>query len=132
MNLYEIMMEHYAPKDSQMGIYTYLVAKSDEAVYEWLKQEKQLKDERIIYNIYKDCEADGDTFDLYDDNYEVVGTETFKERTIRLKGNLYDEEESFDDLYYGKTLLGWKTVKEGTTEEEIDVLQRTGISIEVA
>ncbi|MGG0667824.1 hypothetical protein ABE073_04760 [Lederbergia citrisecunda] len=132
MNLYEIMMEHYAPKDSQKGIYTYLVAECDEAVYEWLKQEKQLKDERVIYNSYKYSEEDDDIFELYDDNYEVVGTETFKERMIRLKGNLYDEEESFDDLYYGKTLLGWKTVKEEITEEEIDVMQRTGISIEVA
>lgn len=43
------MMEHYAPRDSEKGIYTYLVADSDEDVYEWLKEENELKDGRRIY-----------------------------------------------------------------------------------
>ena len=132
MNLYEVMMAHYAPKGSEQGVHTYLVADSDEAVYEWIKKEKELSDGRVIYNNWEYCETDGKVYDVYDDNYEVIGQETFKERKIRLKGELYDDENSYGDLYYGLTLLGWKVVKENIKDSEIKVLQDTGICIEIA
>ena len=124
------MLEHYSPKDSEKGILTYLAAQSDEEVYEWLKSDPTLKDERSIYTSYKDYEKDREVFEIYDDNYKVVGEETFKERMIRLKGDLYDEEADFSDLYYGKTLIGWKLVKEDVTEQEIKAIQDVGISLE--
>lgn len=130
MNLYEIMMKHYAPKDSQMGIYTYLVANSDEEVYEWLKSEQELKDGRIIFNSYQDSEKDKETFEIYDNDYKVIGTETFKERMIRLKGDLNDEDVELSDLFYGKTLLGWKVIKKSVTIEDIQTLKDLGICLQ--
>ncbi|WP_405101595.1 hypothetical protein [Oceanobacillus sp. FSL H7-0719] len=131
MNLYEIVMKHYAPKDSQEGIHTYLATKSDEDVYEWIKKEKELKDGRVIFVSYRDEEDEGETFDLYDDDYNVVGTETFKERIVRLKGDLNDEDKELYDLYYGATLLGWKKVVDNVNNSEVKLLQELGICIEV-
>jgi hypothetical protein len=128
MNLYEIMMEHYAPKDSEKGIHTYLAANSDEEVYEWLKSESKLKDGRRIFLPWD--YSGSETFEIYDDNYEVIGAETFKEKMIRLKGDMNDEDVDFSDLYYGKTLIGWSLIKENITDEEIKVLKSVGICLE--
>lgn len=130
MNLYQIMLEHYAPKDSEQGIYTYLAANSDEDVYEWLKSEPKLKDGRQIFLVWGMNEEDDETFEIYDKNYDVIGTETFKEKIIRLKGDLNDEDADFSDLFYGKTLLGWSTVKYNITDLEILTLNSLGIAIE--
>lgn len=132
MNLYEIMLEHYAPKDSEQGIYTYLIAESDETVFDWVAAEHTLKDGRVLYNCYRGTEEDGESYELYDSNYDVIGEETFKEKMVRLKGDMNDDDVELTDLYYGKTLIGWKRIKEGITKDEIYTLQQTGISIEVA
>lgn len=129
MNLYEIMMEHFAPKDSEKGIYTYLVANSDEEVYEWLKLEKELKDGRQIFLSWSYKENE-ETFDIYDEDYNVIGNESFKEKMIRIKGDINDEDVELTDLYYGRTLVGWDLVKENITGEEIGILASAGISLE--
>jgi hypothetical protein len=129
MNLYQIMLEHYAPKDSEKGIFTYLVANSDEEVYEWIASEKELSDGRQVFNSWK-YKDEEDTFENYDDDYNVIGEETFKERIIRLKGDMNDEDAELDDLYYGRTLLGWEIVKFSITDIEIAVLKGLGISVE--
>jgi hypothetical protein len=131
MNLYEIMLEHYAPKDSEKGIFTYLVAQSDEEVYEWLKASPKLKDGRWLLTTFEDYERDEKTYEIYDDDYEVIGEESFKEKMIRLKGTINDEDQSFDDLYYGLTLYGWELIKKDITEEQLKVLEETNISLEV-
>lgn len=132
MNLYEIRMEHFAPKDSQQGIYTYLVANSDEEVYEWLKLEKELKDGRKIYVSYDLYEEDEEEKrEIYDENYNVIGEESFKERMIRLKGNLNDEDVDMSDSYYGITLMGWSIIKEDVLDNDIEVLLRAGVAIEL-
>lgn len=41
---------------------------------------------------------------------------------IRLRGEMYDEEVELDDLYYGKTLIGWELIKENMLEEDISIL----------
>ncbi|WPQ60026.1 hypothetical protein [Paenibacillus polymyxa] len=88
IHLYEIRFEHFAPKDSKVGILSYLGAESDE---------------------------DG---------------ESFKDRMIRLQGNINDDEAELSDLYYGATLHGWKLKKENITSKEIDTLRSLGIQVE--
>lgn len=130
MNLYEIILEHYAPKDSERGIFTYLLTNSDEEVYEWLKTNSNLSDGRSIYTPYEDNEEDDTLFEIYNDDFEVVGYEKYKDRMIRLKGELNDENAELSDLYYGKTLVGWRTVNEGIRKDQCDILKNSGISIE--
>lgn len=130
MNLYKIILEHYAPKDKEVGIFTYLTANSDEDIYEWLKNEPTLQDGRWITVswVYKDEEC----FTIYNDDCDPVGEETFKERMIRLKGDINDDEADLDDLYYGRTLFGWELIKESVNEQDVNVLKKLGISIETA
>ena len=56
MNLYEIRFRFYAPKDSKEGILTYLLAESSEDVYEWIRSEPKLQNDKHIFVswMYKD------------------------------------------------------------------------------
>lgn len=130
MNLYKINFTHYAPKDSKEGIITYLVAIDNEQVYEYIKSEPRINDNGL-YNSWKDCEDDNKVYDIYDNNYNVIGTESFKERMIRLGGEMYDEDADVSDSYYGVTHLGWELVKEDISIEEMGIIKNAGINIEV-
>ena len=101
MNLYEIIFRHHSQKDSETGTKCLLFAKDDNAVYEWLAKEKTNWSYR---------ETDG--------NYTFDG-EPYKDRIIRLKGDMDDEYEEYDDLYYGKTVYGWKLLREDILGDDI-------------
>lgn len=132
MNLYEINFKHFAPKDSEQGIFTYLYAKTDSDVYEWLKTDPKLSNGRSIYTDYKDNEEEGKTFEIYDNSFNIIGLETYKERIIRLKGVINDESVELNDLFYGQTLIGWKKVGSNISLEQIEAAKDLGINIESA
>lgn len=117
--LYKILFSHTAPKDTEDGIKTYITAKDDDQVYSFV-------DEKHNCGCWKDQEEDGEQLDIYDDDYNVVGTESFKEKIIRTKGQMNDEDYDCSDAYYGITLYGWELVKE-ITDEELSVLTSLGI-----
>jgi|LakMenEpi03Aug12_release.lakeMendotaPanAssembly.Ray.scaffolds.fasta_scaffold171238_6 hypothetical protein len=112
MNLYVLKFRHYSPKDNIEGIITYLVAESSEQVYEWLKSEPEVG-EKTIYNSYQDNEDDGKEYDIYDNNYNCIASENFKNHMIRLCGEMFDEDTDVSDAYYGVTHYGWELVAEG-------------------
>lgn len=124
------MFEHFSPKDSQQGLITYLVANSSEDVYEWFKKEPQLPDGNRLFNSYKYSEEDNKVFELYDDKYNIIGEENFKEKMIRLGGEMFDEDRELNDLYYGLTLYGWELVKEGVKPDALQMIKDYGIQIE--
>ncbi|MCY7911130.1 hypothetical protein MOB65_19950 [Bacillus inaquosorum] len=128
MNLYEIVLEHYSPKDSEQGILTYLLANSDEEVYEWLKTSPRLSNGRKIHTPYKYNEDR--TYEIYNDDFKVIGCEKYKDRMIRLNGELNENDIELEDLHYGKTLIGWNMVNSDISTEQIEVLKSSGISIE--
>ncbi len=122
MNLYKINFTHYAPKDSKEGIITYLVASDDEQVYEYIKSEPSIN-ESGLYNSWKhDEEECVEGFDIYDEKFNWIGHESFKEKMIRLGGEMYDEYADVSDAYYGVTHYGWELVKESVLEEDISIL----------
>jgi len=112
MNLYKILFSHTAPKDTMLGIETYLLAESEEKVYDYI-------DKKYNYNHWRDENEDEDTepFALYDDDYNVIGTETFREKIMRIHGEIWDEDYDYADAYYGITLYGWELVKEDITDD---------------
>ncbi|MET3209658.1 UNVERIFIED_CONTAM: hypothetical protein ABIC26_002605 [Paenibacillus sp. PvR008] len=130
MNLYKIMFEHFSQKDSQKGILTYLVANSDSEVYEWLKSEPSSEDWGSIYNNYEYKEKDNEVFDVYDNDFSIVDQESFRDRMIRLNGDMYDEEVELSDLYYGATLYGWILVKENIGSDDIKIMRELGVNVE--
>lgn len=112
MKLYEIRFRFYAPKDSKEGILTYLLAESDEKVYEWIRSEPN---GIYVSWMYKD--------NVEEDEFE----EGFKERIIECCGDMYDDDSEVSDLYYGATQYGWKEVNSNITYEEFKELGRLGI-----
>ena len=55
--------------------------------------------------------------------YEIVGKETFKEKMIRLSGEINDEDYDFSDAYYGITLFGWSLLKENVTTNYAELIE---------
>ena len=131
MNLYAITFVHYAQRGSQEGIYTYLVAKDSEDVYDWFNLERPTSGGYLIYSHHKDYENDGKTYSLYDSNYNIIGEESHRDKMIRLQGELYDEDLELSDLYYGKTVLGWHIISAGISKEDVIAARRIGVSIDV-
>lgn len=116
MNLYKIIIAHYAPKDCKVSIADYLLAEDDKQVYLYI-------DDNFNYNKWTermespDDDGQDNVFDIYDGDYNVIGTETYEEKIIRLQGDIDDDEEDFSDAYYGKTLYGWELIKEDVQED---------------
>ena len=121
MKLYKINIQHCSQKDSHDSIETFVSAENDEAVYEWL-----VKD---LCECRTDRDEEDGMIDIQDDEYEVIGQETYKEKMIRLHGELYDEGRSFGDAYYGLTFYGWEEIEgdEKETADRIKVLNDIGL-----
>ncbi|MGV6935853.1 hypothetical protein ACWA2B_10100 [Paenibacillus sp. CMM36] len=125
------MFEHFSQKDSQKGILTYLTANSDSEVYEWIKSEPSSEVWGSIFNSYKYKEKDNEVFNIYDNDFSIVTQESFRDRMIRLHGDMFDEDAELSDLYYGATVYGWEVVKENVGYEVLQTAKETGINIEV-
>ena len=131
MNLYRFMFDHYSPKDSQRGIVTYILADTDEEVYEWFKSEPTIKlTSDMLFNSWKYYEEERE-YDVWDDKFNIIGTETFKERMLRLGGEMFDDEAEVSDAYYGVTHYGWELHKENIDNLSADVLVELGIAIKI-
>lgn len=109
-NLYRVIIGHYSQKDSQAGIYTYLVAENDEDVYNQL-------DEEFDYSWY-DCDDEEDC------QTDCDGDDMNKKNILENKG---DWNKEVSDLYYGASVSKWELVKKNITEEEIATLKSIGI-----
>lgn len=118
MNIYKILVKHFAQKGSHESIECLLLASSDEEVYKWLNVK--------LYGYFSDREQDSE-FDIYDENYNVIGKENYKDRMLRIKGELFDEEIALDDLYYGKSLYGWELLKTTDIKKTITCLDELGV-----
>lgn len=123
MKLYELLFRHYSQKDSEEGIICYLVANSDEEIYEFIKSEPEIPDGtkwgRGIFNSWKYKD------DKEDSSYE----EEHKTRLIECCGEMFDDCADISDLYYGLTHYGWRCVCEDISEEQIKILQDVGIIV---
>ena len=108
MNLYRITFSHSAPKGTETGMKTYLLAENEEEVYDYI-------DSTFNFESWKDNEEEGENFELFNEKWEVIGMQTFREKILSLKGEINDEDYDFSDAYYGVTLYGWELVEENTT-----------------
>ncbi len=124
MNLYRIKLKHYSQKDSCEATACLLLAKNDEDVYEWIKTEPECA--CYAGGSWSDEEDDNKEYDIYDDDYNVIGKRTFKEKIIDLKGDIDDEDVNYDDLYYGLTLIGWELIQKDTDFDSL-LLKASGL-----
>lgn len=124
MSIYKIIVQHFSQKDSHTAIETFVLASSDEAVYQWIDKEKQ-------YGAYTDRNDEGGLIDIYDSEYNVIGQETFKEKMIRIGGEYFDEDYEPQDLYYGATIYGWEKVEVHMESTHVASLKGLGVLVEL-
>ena len=107
-NIYKIRFSHTAPKDTETGIKCFLMAHTDEEVFEYLKYH--------FNTCWSDDEKD------YPAEYDSI-----RKKIIRLKGEMYDKDYDFSDAYYGITLFGWELIAEGIHQEDFSKSIELGI-----
>jgi len=134
MNLYKVTFSHHSPKDSEQGIKALILAENDEQVYNWITSEPKTK-EGSLFNSWKDREEyswdkEKETFvdkdgDEVDEGWwnEEGEPENFKERMLRLKGEIEDDSVDFSDSYYGITLFGWELLKENVATDYLELIE---------
>lgn len=120
MKLFKIHVEHFSQKDSHESVETFLLAHDDEAVYYWIDKEKE-------FGCWSDRNHEDGKTDIYNDDCEVIGQETYKQKMIRICGEFYDEDLELDDLYYGKTIYGWELMPQENIGERASILKALGM-----
>jgi hypothetical protein len=120
--MYKILLRHCAPKDCVEVVKQYVVADSELQVLNNINSEYQ-------YGAWSDRNEEAEEFEIYDEDYNVIGTETYLERMLRLRGEFNDENASYEDAYYGVTHYGWDEGVE-ISESDISVLLRLGIAVD--
>ena len=121
MNIYKIHVQHFSQKDSHSSTEAFLLADSVEDVYKWV-DEKQ-------YGTYTDKNNEDGMHDIYDENYNVIGQETFKDKMIRVGGEFFDEDYQPQELYYGCTVYGWEKLKIEVLGVDVAALEKLDILI---
>lgn len=122
MNLYKHTFEHYSQKDSESGIKKYFVAKNAEEAYEIVYGQWGSKYENSVIE-------DMDPDDVDEEWY--VTEEQAKAKVLEVGGDLNlkdgEQENWFQDLYYGLIIEGWELVKEDLSENDFISLRRLKI-----
>lgn len=118
-HLYRIKFDHVAPKDHKEGTETFALADDEATIFERVDKE---------YN-YDSWSEDDDEHVIYDDDYQEIGTETRRERVMRLRGQIGDEDNDYSDAYYGITDWGWDEGVE-ISDEDAATLLRLGLAMD--
>lgn len=119
MKLYRIIVLHGAPKDSHTATETYLVAKDEEKVARWIQAKK-------CHGYWLDPEeGEEPSMRCHPDDWQKEIT--FREYVMLKRGDLEDDE-GWEDAYYGVTKWGWEEI-ESATDKDISRLVELGIAI---
>jgi len=110
MNLYKIIMTHAAPKGYEEAIKEYIIANTDQEVFDYLKNESG-------YTYWDDVERDEDTY----------GDEKTIDFIFNNKGDS-QVESKWHDLFYGSTMYDWELYRENLGQLIIEALVSTGIA----
>jgi hypothetical protein len=124
MKLHKILLRHCSPKDQVEVTKLYVLANSESEILARLDASRG----EYTYGAWKERSDDAEEpFEIYDENYNVVGTETYLEKMLRLRGEFNYEDADYSDAYYGVSHWGWD---EGSdiSEEDAVTLLRLGIA----
>lgn len=124
MDLYKIKVLTLNPH--YYSIAGYVLANSDEAVYEFLKTDPELNDEVCITNWF-DTEQEEELLAIYDEDNNLIGTETFKEKVIRLKG----EVGVYSDYSTSQVYYSWELIKSNLPPQEYQLLIDLDIATQI-
>jgi hypothetical protein len=113
MNLYKLIYTHQPSNHSiGGGILKYLIAKSDEDVYEWIKSQPS-----IMYDELTEVT-------LYNDWYlEESNDPSFKSDILECRGEIDSDISKFLKIHDGVTLYGWVLVTENIKYEYSELVE---------
>lgn len=123
MKLHKILVRNWAPKGSYEGMAGYVIAENEQSILEHLDSSEY----NYTYGAWGEKEDNGDIYEITDDHYRVIGTETYLQRMLRLRGEYNDDEASADDAYYMVTHYGWDEGVEIVPADAM-VLVRLGVA----
>lgn len=103
LNLYILKFAHFSQKDHETGIKKFILASSDEEVYEQCFG-KEYEGQDVVWD---------------EDLKKEI---SFKEDVIKNRGTLH-RHDWLVDLYYGETLKYWELVDENPPKEVIEYLK---------
>lgn len=117
MKLFKIVIRHCAPRDKKENIVGWFLAPDDETVMHYIDRE-------LLSGIWSDRQEDSlnSPLTIYDEYGHKIGTEHYFERMLRVKGEYFDENASYDDAYYGVTHYGWEAGIDVAPEQEAILL----------
>lgn len=120
MKLYQIIVLHGAPNDSHTSTETYLVAENEEQVFDWLAAK--------TYGAWTEEPEEGEEPKM---RYSEASKSeiTFRQWIMEHRGDLEDDE-GWEDAYYGITKWGWQPIE--ATPDEIAVLLKLGIAVTIS
>ena len=124
MKLHKILLHHYSPKDCVEVTKLYVLADSEPAILARL----DASGGDYTYGVWQDRSDEADEpCEIYDADYKLIGTETYLEKMLRLRGEANDPDADASDAYYGVKHWGWD---EGVDISEADAatLLRLGIA----
>lgn len=115
MKLYTKYTRHCAPRDCQ-EFESFVLANDDEEMLVGCDE----------YGLWNDKHDEGEIYEIYNEDYNVIGTETYLEKMLRIRGEFNDEDADYSDAYYGITHIGWS---EGVdiSENDTNTLLRLGV-----
>lgn len=124
MNLYQIIFEHYGPKDMKDGVHCLLFAQNDEEVFNymvkngfayWDDPAASLDEEDYLYVISDSSLREG----------KFKGT--LKECVLKYKGDFMLADYFLEGTFYGVTLWGWECLIENVDSEQFRLFSKLSI-----
>lgn len=110
MNLYLIHQGHAAPKDWNLSNIGYVLAKDDEQVFDFIASQPEIHG----VNLFNSWEKKG---------------EEFKQKILKIRGEINDDSVDFTDAYYGITLFGWSLIIEDVYVDALYPAMKLGVLV---
>lgn len=124
MKLHKILLRHCSPKDQVEVTKLFVLANNEADILAQLDDDKK----GFTFGAWKERNDEAEEpLEIHDEDYNVIGTETYLEKMLRLRGEFNDEEASYEDAYYGVKHWGWD---EGVpiSDEDAAVLLRLAVA----
>lgn len=120
MKLFSIMLRHCGPKSCVDVIHEYVVADSEIEVLNYVID--------LTYGTWLDRHNEDGMCKVYDEDYNIVGEETYLNKMYRIRGEFHNEDADYSDAYYGIHHWGWNEGVE-ISHEQLKVLQELKMNV---
>lgn len=122
--MYRIFLRHTGSKDSVEVVKTIVLAHNTQQILSFIADNNSSF--TGASGVWLDRHVEDGLWNIKNAEGDVIGTETYFERMLRLRGEYFDPDLDYSDKYYGIHHYGWDEGKV-ISQEEKDVLLRLNI-----